>query len=430
MIVCLLANGANRKGRKLAIPGIVCLLVAGPLALSQENPLAEFHEKPKAPEIPPHMPESIRASISKVVVVAGQSPTPQEITGSYEQAQPGLVGGMDEGSRVGTISKDIGPVPVGFRIPVISNIGALFGGLSGAAKKKMQDFRDALTDELASGGSGPLKNDGVALDAFWALRDLPNLESQLYAATTPVPGDTDAVLYIGVNGVEIDVQGNDAVITTSAGATLRRLGDNRNLYETVIKYQDRDSLDNWTANDRALWRDYANYARHYLGRAVAADLFRRVDLEHTLGPEKSETVARVRRDERRFRTESVTPTLAWSLELEGGKNYGPWAESITESDVFYDVEIYDAHQLVYGEEQVPDPLHTVLFELEPCKTYYWSVRPSYRIDGTVKYGDWMRFESEPVEDSGVDKGLVGRQASSAPAYIQDFPELEIECRRR
>ena len=50
----------------------------------------------EVPDPVSRMPESVRKSIESVVVIAGQSPTKQEITGTYEKDTPGLIGGMDE----------------------------------------------------------------------------------------------------------------------------------------------------------------------------------------------------------------------------------------------------------------------------------------------------------------------------------------------
>jgi hypothetical protein len=112
----------------------------------------------------------------------------------------------------------------------------------------------------------------------------------------------------------------------------------------------------------------------------------------------------------------------------GGDSYGPWAEGIDESNIYYDVEIYDNHQLVYAEKRVQGTQHMLEFEIDACKTYRWSVRPSYHIDSDIKYGEWMRFRSDTDADT-VD-GISGNKASEAPAYTQDFASLEIKCGRR
>ncbi len=62
--------------------------------------------------------------------------------------------------------------------------------------------------------------------------------------------------------------------------------------------------------------------------------------------------------------------------------------------------------------------------LEACKTYRWSVRPSYhRADGRIN-GEWMR---RPVA-AGKGNGNVGRAISEAHAYIQDFASFEVDCK--
>ena len=416
------------------------LVVVTALAISAMFAAAQAGQEPAEPEtsqvqqyIPldePHMAQVLRSAVKKVVVIAGESPPNEAVTGSFEKETAGLLGGMNEGSRIGTISKEIGGVPVNIPIPVLGTLGAIVGGISGATKREIQEFRDALADELISAESPQLTSDGLAIDAFWDIRKLPDLKSELFAPTVEIPGDTDAILYVGIDDLTIDIQGKEAIITTTAVATVRRLRDNWNVYETKIYYQDRDTLSNWTDNDNALWRDYTNFARYYLGREVAADVFDRINLNRELQPVVTETVKKDRKDKSKFVSDSLTPTLAWELELKGGDIYGPWTESIDESQITYDIEIFDNHQPVYYESGVPDPQHTVGYELEACQAYRWSVRPVYHVDGTIKFGEWMRFAPDAEGESGSQKGLFGRQASAAPAYTQDFARLEIGCGRR
>ena len=377
-----------------------------------------------------HMSEALRSSVKKVVVVAGQSPSDQEVKGTYDQETPGLIGGMNEGQRIGNIPTEIGGVAVNFPIPILTIPGAIFGGLTGASQRRVQDFRDALTDELANAENPQLTNTGLALDVYSGIRKLPNLDANLFAPTTPVPNDTDAVLYVGFNNIEIDVQEDEAIITTSAKATLRRLSDGSDLYEKEVEYQDRATLESWTDNANALWRAYANFARHYFGREISAEVFGRVDLRHELRPKKSDTVARVKKNDWQGVSKSTSPTLAWELTLLGDDSYGSWADAIDESDIHYDVEIYDLHRLIYAEKQVPDPLHTLEIEIDACKTYRWSVRPSYYVDGDIKFGQWMTNKSDTDTGTGTEIAIIGRNASEAPAYIQDFAILEIKCGRR
>ena len=396
---------------------------------TSEEPSSSI-EPSTSPDSHTHMSEAIRSAVKKIVVLPTPSPSGQEITGTYEKGTPGLVGGADAGRDVGIITKEIGGVNVNFPIPGMAIPGMIIGGVSGATKREIQEFRDALTDDLANAANQPLTNGGLALDVYRGLQSVPDLDSKLFAPTTPIPADTDAILYVTVNGVTIEVQGKEAIITTSAGVTLRRLSDRTGLYERKIQYQDRDTLENWTANENALWHDYANFARHYLGREISAEVFGRIELRHELRPKESDTVARVKKNDWQGVSRSTNPTLAWESTLLGGDSYGLWVNAIDESDIYYDVEIYDTHRLVYAEKQVQDPHHTLEFEIDACKTYRWSVRPSYHFGNDIRFGEWMRFNSEPDDEADSGKGSVGKKASEAPAYIRDFALLKIKCGRR
>lgn len=388
--------------------------------------------------MPSHMPEALRESIDKVVIVSGRGAARENVDGSYGKSTPGLVGGMASGSDMATISREIGGVPVNIPIPGMQIPAAIFGGIAGVTMREMQEFRDALTEELLESDSPPLRSDGLAIDAFWTVRRLPEIDSTLINPGKAIPAGADAVLYTDFGELAIDVDGSDAVITTSVVATLREPESDRELYRTVIRYQDRDTLGNWTADDNALWHRYSNFARYYLGRAAAADVFGHVDLTASLTPVGSADTKPGRKNPGRLETDSTLPTLAWQLELDGGEGYGEWTDGIDESAVAYDLEIFDDRQLVYDAQDLPDPAHRLDYELEPCRTYRWSVRPVFSVEGKTRFGDWMRFAAGEEDGSkgdagssanGFGKGLKGRAASVAPAYTQDFAELEVACRR-
>lgn len=395
---------------------------AAPDEPTPENPANDIGSG--APALPTHLSEEVRSSVKKVVVLPTTSPVDRAVTGSYEQETTGLIDGAEAGSRIGRGAwTEIGGIPIGIPIPILTLPGALIGGISGATKREMQEFRDALTDELAKAASQPLSNDALAADVFWAIRRVPDLDSKLFALTTTIPEDTDAILYVNLTDLKIHIDGGDAVITTSAGATLRRLSDGEHLYENEVYYEDRDTLSNWTSNENALWRDYANFARHYIGREISAEVFDRVELRHELRPMETDTVSRAKKDDWQGNSRSLNPTLAWDLTLLGGDSYGAWTEEIVAADIAYDVEIYDMHRLVYAAKQLTESSHTVAEELETCKSYRWSVRPSYRVGSDIKFGEWMRFSS----DTYTGKANVGKKASLAPAYTQDFALLKIKC---
>jgi hypothetical protein len=416
---------------RATLPAVVAtsilLLVTAAQAQNDPAPISG-KEEPNA--FYSHMSEDIRASIDKIVVIASPTPPRRNISGDYEKDTLGVVGGANAGVDSVTINKEIAGVPISLGHPIFSIPAAIIGGISGASKRRAQELQDALTDDLAKATDQPLTTDGLGSDVYFGLRSVPGLQTQLVAPTTPIAEDTDAILYVNFAGVAIDIDDDVAILSASADATVRRLSDGRDLYERKVMYQDRDTLENWIANDNALWHDYANFARHFLGREVAAEVFDRIQLKHELEPRESDNVDRVKRNDWQGVSKSTAPTLAWELTVLGGKPYGEWVDQIDESAVFYDVEVYDTHTLVYAETLVQGTEHTLLFDIEPCKTYRWSVRPSYRVDNSVKFGEWMRRESDADDEKDTGRGSVGRQASVAPAYIQDFASLEIACPRK
>lgn len=424
-------NRIGSGGRAHIFTTSVILLAFGGMAIVLPGWAipAESDPEPtaKSRKPPTHMSETLRSSVKKIVVLPTTAPTNQGIGGSYQKQTPGLVGGAQSGSRLGDgVSKDIGGVRFNFPIPILTLPGALFGGAKGKTQQAIQDFRDALTADLAQAASHPLTNDALASDVFWNLRNVPGLDSKVFSLTTPIPADTDAILYVSLTDVTIDVDGSDAVVTTSASAAVRRVSDGSEIHSSVVHYQDRDTLKNWTENDNALWRDYANYARHYIGREVSAEAFERVALRRELRPIETGSVKRIKKNNWQGTSKSGTPTIAWELKLLGDDSYGSWANGLSEADISYDIEIYDMHQLVYAAKNIPDPFHAVDAELEACKTFRWSVRPSYHVGSDTKFGEWMRFNP----DANDGNGNVGRKVSVAPAYIQDFASLDIDCRRK
>jgi hypothetical protein len=402
----------------LAVSLAVTVVLGSAFAADSNQQLASVVQK--TTEL---MPEEYRTSTRKIVVLPGTAPATGAVTGSYEKETLGLIDGIDEGRGFGTINKDIAGIPINFPIRILTVPGAIIGGLIGTSTREIQDFRDALTENLVEAASSTLSNDALATDVFWRLHAVATIDAKVFALTTPIPEETDALLYVSFSDFTIDVQKDEAVLSMSASATLHRISDGVSLYQNQVHYQDKDTLKNWTENDSAAWKDFANYARHYLGRELAAEILERVHVQSELQPQKSKTVALVKKNAWQGVSKTRSPTLTWKHVLEADDSQVGWAKTISAADIAYELEIYDQHQLIYAAKKIEEPQFTLDIELEDCSTYRWSVRPSYRIGGDVRYGEWMRSNPDPAN------GNDGIAAAEAAAYIYDFAKLEIKCGR-
>ena len=373
-----------------------------------------------------HMSEELRASVSKIVILASPGASSENVTGSYNKETPGLLGGMADGSKIGTIPVEVGPVPVGIPIPILREIGMIFGAISGGTKAEIQDFRDRMTEDLREAVDQPLTNDSLANDVFWGLKNVSTLEPKIYALTTPVPEDTEAILYVSLTGLVINVQEDEAIIEIAATARLERRSDNSTIYRKEVTYQDQDTLSNWTDNDTQLWREYRNFARHYLGREISAELFERVALNDELAPKKTDSLKPVKKDKWRAKTKVRNPTLAWDFKIIDAADTEEWEKQIDPATITWDLEIYDRQRPVYSATRISGMSHAITTQLEACKSYYWTVRPSFLVDGVRRNGEWMRLASVGV----TGNGNIGRKTSEAHAYIQDFATFEVDCRAR
>jgi hypothetical protein len=405
----------------------VLILVDGLDAAAAATPIAEL-DPPLTPQLWEPMPGEFRAGIGEVVVIASDARTDDSISGTYDKATPGLVQGADEGRRMGAATGQIGGVNVSVPIPVLQLPGMVYGGLSGAAKREIQEFRDALTEDIANAKTLPLTNGGLALDVHRYLYALPQVDASLIASTTPVPESADAVMYVGFDGFEIDVQGKEATLILSAKAELRRTSDGVEMYSRAIEYQDTDTLENWTRDDMALWHDYTNFASHYLARELSGEAFYRVLVGGELGPVATASAKADKKQPYLFVSKSATPELAWQHQVDDSTP--ATAFPVDQSTVTYTIEIYDRHRRVYANGSVAGTSHVLPFDLEPCQTYRWSVRPQYQLGNDIYYGEWMRRAPDEANAAKGRNGLIGRNASVAPAYTQDFAELEIKCSRR
>lgn len=373
----------------------------------------------QAPPLP-QMPGELRAAVTRIVILPTAGESNESITGTYNEETLGLAGGMAKGAGAGSVPVEVGHVPVSIPIPIIREIGMIFGGITGARQRTVQDLRDRMVEDLASAVDRPLSNVALATDVYWGLRNVEKLEPRLFAETTPIPTDTDAILYVHLDQIMLNVQEDEVIVSISAIARMQRYSDGTTLYRATAQYEDRDTLKNWARDDYALWHAYAEYARHYIARELTAILYERVDVKHELAPEWHPSVEPDKNDGWAGQTRSLTPTLAWDFKLIGGN------EATEGASIAWDLEIYDQERPVYQAQRLPGTQHTLDRPLEPCKVYRWSVRPTYSRDGVTRNGTWMRRNATGTGGNGNS----GRAISVAHAYVQDFPVLEVHCKAR
>lgn len=377
-----------------------------------------------------HMAEVARDSIESVVIVPHTPPAELLLFGTYNQPTFTVADGVRAGAWVsmvvvdGITQSDVGGMmPVSALVPELVLPGALIGGIVGFISEEIQDSRDALTEALRNSASEPLTNMTFANDAFSALRHVQSLDVTVIAPATQLPKNADAVLLIRLVEILINVQDENAEITTYVEATLRRAASGTVLWRQTYAYKDKDRLSDWTQSDAALWHNYINFARHYIARRIAEDLFERYELRHDLHPIPNSTVKRVANNNWRGKSKNLRPTLSWTLDLKGGGSSSSWAASINESDTLYDLEIYDRERLVYSVGQLPEAHHEISKPLDACKEYWWTVRPSYNVGGRARQGEWMRFYTR----LDLQDGRTGENASQLPAFLGGFAELKTRC---
>ncbi len=387
-----------------------------PVAFTAVAALAETQ-----PPLVTHMSEELRELNTRIVILPTAGESGESVTGTYGEQTAGLHGGIAKGAEIGQVPVEVGHVPVNIPIPILRELGMLFGGVKGGVQRQMQEMRDRMTEDLSKAVEQPLSNAALATDVYWGVRNDSSVDPKLFAVTTPIPQDTDAILYISLNEITLNIQKDEAIISTSATGRLQRYSDGKTLYRKEVTYSDRDKLKIWAQDDYVLWTEYSVFARHYIARELSAELYERIDLHHSLVPARSDSIRPDKKNDWHGETKTLMPTLVWDFELLGDD-----ANAADGVNVLWDVEIYDARRPVYAAKQVSGMQHTVTVPLEACKTYHWTVRPTYnRVDGK-KNGRWMRSSSGNAQATGLE----GRAISAAHAYIQDFPSFEVHCKAR
>jgi hypothetical protein len=389
------------------------------------------------------MSEELRSTIRSVVVKPSEALPTLYVGGDYNKPVP--TPGEGAAAAAGEIveeaaeefddlieqalttaeAEDIGAVilfPIILPVAVIA--GAIVGGAATMVMAQIQEFRDNLTGELGENDTRPLPTDVLAEDLLSYLETLSDIDATPYSAQAPLPTDADAILTVEVTGLTVIVDGGDAIMTTTATADLRRVQDNSVVYYRSYRFVDKDSLRSWTRNDNALWIDYVERTRHYFTRTISDDFFERIILRHVLRPARSDSFSGGSGGGWSGTVKTSKPTLAWELFLLGGDAYGSWTEQIEETDIVYDLEIYDGSRLIYSADDIPTPFHEVREPLAGCTTFSWSVRPVYQIDGKSRAGDWMGQSTflSRINPPGTPTN------PDSPELSQGYPQIKTRCR--
>lgn len=348
-----------------------------------------------------HMPENIRRSVRSVEVVADKRKPELRVGGDYGQYVPtageGAAGGAAAGVKVTGAMVAQDPRAI-FLVPFILPVALIAGGIGGAAaakiEKELAKFREGLADDIVADGNQPMPSDVLASALVDRLGSTDNVLS--------VKEGGDALLTVSVTSISVDTENEDAIISASAGGILTSTIDGSVLYSKSLKYTERNSLRNWTANENALWDAYVIHARQFLAAEFIADMFETVRVRNVLRPLKTETFT----GGWSGRAKTSTPTFSWELFLLGGD---PYEGQIDEQNIAFDLRIFEGSRLAYEARRISGTSHEVSEPLPRCKELRWSVRPVYQIDGETRAGHWMQYRS------GFDN------------FWQYYPEVSTRC---
>lgn len=370
----------------------------------------------------PHTLVGPIAAIETVAVRADATPPTLTVEGDYGRPMPTAGEGAKAGAvaGVGATGQAVAEDPrVLLFAPVMLPIAVVAGTIMGAAGAKVmeqvQEFRDELTEDLSETTAHPVPGAKLAGVVRTKLQRVPRLDTALIEPSEQLPAHFDGVLEVSVTDVVILVHGNNATITTKVSALLRGQGDYTTIFRRSYQYLEKDDLANWVKNDSALWHEYEETARQYFARHISDELFAPILLRHVLRPVKN-------------KREGI---MDWELILLGEADENAWANDVTEADARFDLEIYDGNRLTYSADGLTATHHEIPAQLEPCKTYAWTVRPVYYFEGTVRAGEWMSHESAMRRlygASGALRGPSGAPRLESRRVTEGLPEFKTRCR--
>lgn len=107
--------------------------------------------------------------------------------------------------------------------------------------------------------------------------------------------------------------------------------------------------------------------------------------------------------------DSLRPTLRWE-SFPRPRDIKPENKAVLHviSDITYDIKIWEATsgyptRLVYQRTGLPQPEHTLAYDLNPHMRYYWTFRARYRFDGRPQTTRWA-FSLAPAVAAGMPPG--------------------------
>lgn len=359
-----------------------------------------------------HMSENIRRSIRTVEVVADNRKPELHVGGDYGQYVPTTGEGVAAGAKVtgAMVAEDPRAIIL---VPFVLPVALIAGGIGGAAaatiERELAEFREGLADDIVVAGNRPMPSDVLASVLVDRLGSTDEVR--------PVMEGGDALLTVSVTGISVDTENEDAIITAFAGGILTSTIDGSVLYSKSLKYSERNSLRNWTANENALWDVYAVHARQFLAAELIADMFETIRVRNVLRPLKTETFT----GGWSGRAKTSTPTFSWELFLLGGD---PYEGQIDAQTIAFDLRIFEGSRLAYEARRIKGTSYEVSEPLPRCKELRWSVRPVYQIDGETRAGHWMQYRS------GFDKFWNNEALDDhpvTPEFWQYFPEVSTRC---
>jgi hypothetical protein len=358
-------------------------------------------------------------AVRSVAVSPGTEKPILDIRGDYLRATPsaGQAAGASVVEGTGEIFGELmfEDPRVILLAPVILALAAIFAAASAKVQQQIQEFRDELTEDLAEDIERPSPNIELASVLHSNMHRVPHVESTLLAVGEPIPDNVDAVLETWVSDLDINVQGDNGTFTTTVVATLTDRKNGGHLFRKSFEYSVKGDLGNWARNDNALLRDYGIGARQYFARRISDEFFGKVYLRHVL------------------RVVKTGPgVLSWELVLLGEDEDSAWANAIRESDARYDLEVFDGSQLAYSAYDIEGMSHSIPEELEPCKSYSWTVRPIYYFEGTARAGEWLAHESvtrrmQGSLDAAGYQGTGAAQQLAIREITEGYPQFKTGC---